>query len=258
MKSERPSKNDEQHYRCVVREGTTGLQSPGRKSSFLPVLSFLRRRTSTSFGSSRRFLRWQNENQDDSRLGIVRTIISDVTCVLLNAKQIKMVSREAWGCAIPFEDRPGLHVCMRAYLRNLLGSAPRVLTNPLLWNYFFLFNSFGRCLLIYPVESPRSYLEDLVLVDQDASLDKHGLHLHVVADRLMTAKRTDGTLYETLRRDTQLPRSCPTEGNIRSQNSRVAVTPIILTTMHTLTEPQVLPTLTCTSCHVCQGNKCDI
>ena len=45
MKSERPSKDDEQHCRCVVWEEKTGLQSldvafsaPSRKSSFLRVL----------------------------------------------------------------------------------------------------------------------------------------------------------------------------------------------------------------------------
>ena len=45
MKSERPSKDDEQHCRCVVWEEKTALQSldvafsaPSRKSSFLRVL----------------------------------------------------------------------------------------------------------------------------------------------------------------------------------------------------------------------------
>ena len=45
MKSERPSKDDEQHFRCVVWEEKTVLQSldvafsaPSRKSSFLRVL----------------------------------------------------------------------------------------------------------------------------------------------------------------------------------------------------------------------------
>ena len=67
MKSERASKYDEQHCRCVVWEGKTVLQSLdvafsalSRKSSFLRVLSFLRRPTSTSFASSRRFSRWQS------------------------------------------------------------------------------------------------------------------------------------------------------------------------------------------------------
>ena len=125
MKSERPSKDDEQHCRCVVWEEKTVLQSldvafsaPSRKSSFL------RRRTSTGF-ASRRFWRWQSENQKDSRLGRVRIIISDETCALVNAQQINMVIREACVCAMCSRTGQGLHVCMRAYLRNLLGSAAR-------------------------------------------------------------------------------------------------------------------------------------
>ena len=131
MKSERPSKDDEQHCRCVVWEEKTVLQSldvafsaPSRKSSFLLRPSFLRRRTSIGF-ASRRFSRWQSKNQKDSRLDRVRIIISDRTCALLNAQQIKMVSREACVCALWSRTGQGLHVCMRAYLRNLLGSAPR-------------------------------------------------------------------------------------------------------------------------------------
>ena len=136
MKSERPSKDDEQHCRCVVWEEKTVLQSldvafsaPGRKSPFLRGLHFLRRRTSTGF-ASRRFSRWQSENQKDSRLGRVRIIISDGTCALLNAQQIKMVSREACVCAMCSKTGQGFHVCMRAYLRNLLGSAARCRPNP--------------------------------------------------------------------------------------------------------------------------------
>ena len=52
-----------------------------------------------------------------------------------------------------------------------------------------------------------------------------------------------------------LRRSCPSEGNTSAcsaQNSRVAVTPIKLTTMHKWASP----TLTCTSCHVYRGDKC--
>ena len=119
-KSERPSKDDEQDCRCVVWEEKTVLQSldvafspPSRKSSFLRDLSsFLRRRTSTGFAaSSKRFSRWQSENQKDFRLGRVRIIISDGTCALLNAQQIKMVSREACVCAM-WSDRPSVHVCV--------------------------------------------------------------------------------------------------------------------------------------------------
>ena len=62
--------------------------------------SFLRRRTSTCFASSRRSSRWQSENHEDSRLCRVRIIISDGNCSLLNAPQIKMESREACICAM--------------------------------------------------------------------------------------------------------------------------------------------------------------
>ena len=96
VKPERSSKDNEQHCHCVVWEGKTVLQSldvdfstPSRKSSFLHFFSFLRRRMSTSFASSRRFSRWQTENQGDSRLGQVRIIIFVRTCALLNAQQIK-------------------------------------------------------------------------------------------------------------------------------------------------------------------------
>ena len=50
-----------------------------------------------------------------------------------------------------------------------------------------------------------------------------------------------------------LRRSCPTEGNTSAQNRRIAVTPIKLSTMHKWANP----TLTCTSCHVYCGDKCD-
>ena len=69
-KSERPSKDDEQHSRCVVWEEKTVLQSldvafsaRSRKSSFLRVLRFfLRRRTSTGMALL----------QGDSRVGRAR------------------------------------------------------------------------------------------------------------------------------------------------------------------------------------------
>ena len=106
--------------RCFLRTKSEKLFLS--RPSFLP-----RRRTSTGF-ALRRFSRWQSENQKDSRLGRVR-IISDGTCVLLNAQQIKMVSREACACAMCSRTGQGLHVCMRAYLRNLLGSAARCWPN---------------------------------------------------------------------------------------------------------------------------------
>ena len=134
MKSDRPSKDDEQHCCCVVWKGKTFLQSldiafsaPSWKSSFLRVLRSWRRRTSTCFASSMRFSHWQSENQEDSRLDRVRIIISDAMTdlALLNAQQIKIVSREACVCAMCSRTGQGFHVSMRAYLRNLLGSASR-------------------------------------------------------------------------------------------------------------------------------------
>ena len=106
-KSERHSKDDEQHCRCVVWEEKTVLQSQARRcflrtrsgKPFPSRPSFLQRRTSTGF-ASRRFSLWQSENQKDSRLGRVRIIISDESCTLLNGLQIKMVSREACVCAM--------------------------------------------------------------------------------------------------------------------------------------------------------------
>ena len=132
MKSERPSKDDEQtlSLRILGRENCFAvtrrcfLRTKSEKL-FPSRPSFLRRRTSTGF-ASRRFSCWQSENQKDSRLGRVRIIISDGTCALLNAQQIKIVSREACVCAMCSRTSTtgqGLHVCMRAYLRNLLRTA---------------------------------------------------------------------------------------------------------------------------------------
>ena len=106
MKSERPSKDDEQHFRCVVWEEKTVLQSldvaffaPSRKSSFLHVL--------LSCEGERRLALLQG----DSRVGRARIRkilalteweLSSPTglCALLNAQQIKIVSREACVCAM--------------------------------------------------------------------------------------------------------------------------------------------------------------
>ena len=126
MKSERPSKDDEQHCRCLVWEEKTVLQSldvafsaPSRESSFLRGLH--------SCEGGRRLALLQG----DSRVGRarIRKILAlaerelsslDGTCALLNAQQIKMVSREACVCATCSRTGQGLHVCMRAYLRKLL------------------------------------------------------------------------------------------------------------------------------------------
>ena len=167
-----PSSSSSQHFifaSCVVcwwyevwapfqgRRTTLSLHSLGRENCFAVTgrcflrtkseklfpsrPSFLRRRTSIGF-ASRRFSRWQSKNQKDSRLDRVRIIISDGTCALLNAQQIKMVSREACVCAMCSRTGQGLHVCMRAYLHNFLGSAARCWPNPCLP----LFNFFVRCL----------------------------------------------------------------------------------------------------------------
>ena len=75
--------------KVVLQSLDVAFSAPSRKS-FPSRPSFLRRPTSTGF-ASKRFWRWQSENQKDSRLGRVRIIISDGTCALLNAQQIKMV-----------------------------------------------------------------------------------------------------------------------------------------------------------------------
>ena len=118
MKSERPSKDDEQHCRCVVWEEKTVLQSPdvafcapSRKSSFLRVLH-------SCEGGRRLAL-----PQGDSRVGRarIRKILAlaerelsslDGTCALLNAQQIKMVSREACVCAMCSRTGQGVHACV--------------------------------------------------------------------------------------------------------------------------------------------------
>ena len=94
--------------------------APSRKSSFLRVLH--------SCEGGRRLALLQG----DSRVGRarIRKILAlaerelstlDGTFALLDAQQIKMVSREACVCAMCSRTGQGLHVCMRAYLRNLCG-----------------------------------------------------------------------------------------------------------------------------------------
>ena len=141
MKSERPSKDDEQHCRCVVWEEKTVLQSldfafcaPSRKSSFLRVLH--------SCEGARRLALLQG----DSRVGRarIRKILAlaerelsslDGTCALLNVQQIKMVSREACVCAMC--SRTKAKDCMCACVRTFV-TCWEVLcalsTKPLLWH----------------------------------------------------------------------------------------------------------------------------
>ena len=138
MKSERPSKDDEQHCRCVVWEEKTVLQSPdvafsapSRKSSFLRVLLSCEggRRLAlfqedSHVGREReseRSSHWQSENYHLWR---------DLRATECPTDKIG----ESWGMRLCHVsgDRPlqELHVCMRAYLRNLLGSAARCWPNP--------------------------------------------------------------------------------------------------------------------------------
>ena len=90
----------------------------------------------------------------------------------------------------------------------------------------------------------------LVLVDCAACLDKCGLHV-------LCRKAHDSKMnrWHAVRNPSGYPalvwllcRSCSTESsteeNANAQNSRVAVTPLILTTMYNCANP----TLTCTSC----------
>ena len=125
MKSERPSKDDEQHCRCVVWEEKTVLQSPdvafsapSRKSSSLRVLH--------SCEGGRRLALLQG----DSRVGRarIRKILAfakrelsslDGTCALLNAQQIKMVSREACHDDVPCV-RGQAKDCMCACVRTFV------------------------------------------------------------------------------------------------------------------------------------------
>ena len=93
MKSERPSGRTTLSLRSLGRVNCFAVTRrcflrTKSENLFPSRPSFLRRRTSTGF-ASRRFSRWQSENQKDSRLGRVRIIISDGTCALLNAQQIK-------------------------------------------------------------------------------------------------------------------------------------------------------------------------
>ena len=140
MKSERPSKDDEQHCRCVVWEEKTVLQSLevafsalSWKSSFLRVLhsceggrrlACFKEILALAERESERFSPWQSEN-----------IISDGTCALLNAQQIKMVGREARVCGTDvFEDRPRIacvHACVPL---QLVGKCCALLIKPLLWH----------------------------------------------------------------------------------------------------------------------------
>ena len=195
---------------CFAVTGRCFLHTKSEKL-FPSRPSFLRRRTSTGF-ASRRVSRWQSENQKDSRLGRVRIITSDGTCVLLNAQQIKMVTREACVCAMCSRTGQGLHVCMRAYLCNLLGSAARCWPNPCCGTafvQFFFCSLFVNLLCRKPdIESLGFTWHWLVLVGRLAWASATCTYFWD-ADKFMTAcaKRKAGKLYQILR-DTQLSFGC--------------------------------------------------
>ena len=267
MKSERPSKDDEQHCRCVVWEEKTALQSldfafcaPSRKSSFLRVLY--------SCEGARRLALLQG----DSRVGRarIRKILAlaerelsslDGTCVLLNVQQIKMVSREACVCAMCSRTGQGLHVCMRAYLRNLLGSAAPCWPNHCCGTAFvqFFCSLFVNLLCRKPeIESLGFTCNWLVLVGRLAWTSATCSYFRV-ADKFTTAKRKAGTLYQILR-DTQLSFGCCVGLAQLKETPAHRTAPSLwlrsnLRLWRCTSEPT--PTLTCTSCHVYRGDTCD-
>ena len=235
------------------------LLSPHQVGKLFPSRpSFLRRRTSTGF-ASRRSTRWQSENQKDSRLGRVIISDNDGTCALLNAQQIKMVSREACVCAMC--SRTGQD-CMCAYVRTFVtglevlravDQTPALALH--LFNFLFVVsvNLFCRK---SEIESLGFTCNWLVLVGRLAWTSATCTYFRV-ADKFTTAK-TKG--WNALPSPSGYPAfvwllrwSFPTEGNTSAQNSRVAVNPIKLTTMHKWANP----TLICTSCHFYRGDKCD-
>ena len=125
------------------------------------------------------------------------------------AQQIKMVSREACVCAMCSRTRQGLHVCMRAYLRNLLGSAACCWPNHCCGTAFvqFFCSLFVNLLCRKPeIESLRFTCNWLVLVGRLAWTSATCTYFRV-ADKFTTAKRKAGTLYQILR-DTQLSFGC--------------------------------------------------
>ena len=98
------------------------LQQVGKALSFA---SFIPEKADADWLCFKEILALAERESGRFSRGRVRIIISDGTCALLNAQQIKMVSREACICAMCSRTGQGLHVCMRAYLCNLLGSAAR-------------------------------------------------------------------------------------------------------------------------------------
>ena len=135
MKSERSSKDDEQHFRCVVWEEKTVLQSldvasPHQIGKGLSFASFIAAKADVDWlcfkeiravaePESERFSPWQSEHYHLWRDLRATECPTD-----------KNMSGEACACAMCSRIGQGLHVCMRVYLRNLLGSAARCSPNP--------------------------------------------------------------------------------------------------------------------------------
>ena len=142
----------------------------------------------------------------------------------------------------------GSHVCLRVYLRNLLKSAAGVDQLPPLLHCIFV-QFFWSWFVNLPCRKP-----EIVSLEFDSCQLRR---LNVFCRKAHDSK-TNG--WHAVRNPSGYPafvwllcRYCSTESsteeNANAQNSRVAVTPIILTTMHNCANP----TLACTSCHVCRG-----
>ena len=121
----------------VLHSLDVAFSAPSRKSSFLRVLHSCAKADvdwlcfkeilALAEQESERFSPWQSENYH------LRRDLRATECPTdKNGESWSMCSRTG----------QGLHVCMRAYLRNLLGSAARCWPNPCL----HLFNFFVRCL----------------------------------------------------------------------------------------------------------------
>ena len=183
---------------------TRRLLSPHQVGKLFPSRpSFLRRRTSTGF-ASRRFSRWQSENQKDSRLGRERIIISWRDLRATECPTDK--NGESWGMRLchVFKDRPRLHVCMRAYLRNLLGSAARCWPNHCIVQFFC--SLFVNLLCRKPEIESLGFTCNWLVLGRLAGTSATCTYFRV-ADKFTTAKRKDGTLYQILQ-DTRLSFAC--------------------------------------------------
>ena len=207
MKSERPSKDDEQHCRCVVCEEKTVLQSldvafsaPSRKSSFLRVL------LSCEGG------RWLALLQGDSRVGRarIRKILALAEWELSSLTGLArywMPNRYKWWVVrhafVPCVRGQALAKdCMCACVRTFV-TCWEVLravdqTETLLWHCICsIFCSLFVILLCRKpeIESLESHVIDcMVLVGRLAWTSATCTYFRV-AEKFTTAKRKAGTLY---------------------------------------------------------------